>query len=292
MHDKHRNVIVMIASMLCFALVDVIAKYLIGDYPPNEISFFRLMVGLVPAFGYLRAGKREISRSMFATKRTGGHVVCAVLALASMALFFGGLRYIQLAEAVALNYTEAIFVILLAAPLLHERLRAKDLGVALVAFTGVVLILQPSTSGFSWYGPTLILASALLGAGWVIQIKRLSRTDDSALIVFYFTLYGAAISGASLPWGWKTPDMVDLFLLCSIGVLGSIGQILMATALKTGGAAELAPFNYTTVLWATLFGYLLWDEHVGSIAAVGIALVILGSLYLALEKKPDIPDPH
>lgn len=287
-HEKLIGIVFMLLAILLFALVDVIAKVVSIRYPPNEITFFRMLFGLAPALAMLRFGSKN--PRVYRPRRFLGHLLRAVTALASMGLFFAGLPHLPLAQAVTLQYTEAMFLVLLAVVFLGERLRSGSVISLTLGFAGVCLISWDRQFGTSVVGASLILLSALFGAGSIMQIKRLSRTEDSATIVLYFTAIAMVLSGASLIFAWKTPTVPDLFRLALLGVIAGCGQLFLTTAFRVSSASLLAPFSYFGVVWAVIFGYVFFGETVSLRAAVGSVLVVASAVYLSVTDKDPVPD--
>ncbi|CAB3750649.1 DMT family transporter [Paraburkholderia humisilvae] len=277
-----RSIVQILLAMFCFALVDALAKSVALQYPANVLTFFRMLFGLAPALAMCMHGTplRERLKTLNLRRQT----LRALTLLVTLGLFFAGLPYVPLSEAVAILYSESLFVIVLAPLLLKEALRRRDAAAAAIGFIGVLLIVRPSGS-HAWLGPLLLILSAITGALSIIQIKHFKPTEDSSVAVLYFTLIGTLVSGLSLPFLWRTPTLDALALMALIGMLAGTGQILMTIAFRDASASALAPYNYTSIVWATLFGYLAWGETIGLVSVAGIALVIGSSIAVALRGK-------
>ncbi|MEX3633685.1 DMT family transporter [Paraburkholderia sp. BR14320] len=280
-----RSVALILVSMLCFALVDALAKSLALAYPANEVTFFRMLFGLFPAVAMCLRGKPLVTRLRQLDVR--GQTLRALTLLGSSGLFFAGLPYMPLSEAVAIVYSETLLVIVLAPLLLHETLKPRDALAAAVGFAGMLLVVRPDGSHSSWLGPALLIASALCGALSIIQIKRINASDDSGTTVLYFTLVGTAVMGASLIFAWRTPSFDALAIMALLGALATAGQLLMTMAFRDADAGALAPYNYTSIVWAALFGYLAWGETIGGISMLGIALIVGSSVAVAMRGKTE-----
>ncbi len=280
-----RSVALILVSMLCFALVDALAKSLALAYPANEVTFFRMLFGLFPAVAMCLRGKPLATRLRHMDVR--GQTLRALTLLGASGLFFAGLPYMPLSEAVAIVYSETLLVIVLAPLLLHETLKPRDALAAAVGFAGMLLVVRPDGSHSSWLGPALLIASALCGALSIIQIKRIKASDDSSTTVLYFTLVGTVVMGASLIFAWRTPSFDALAIMALLGALATAGQLLMTMAFRDADAGALAPYNYTSIVWATLFGYLVWGETVGGISMLGIALIVGSSIAVAMRRKSE-----
>ncbi|MGF6852524.1 DMT family transporter [Paraburkholderia sp. CI3] len=280
-----RSVALILVSMFCFALVDALAKSLALAYPANEVTFFRMLFGLFPAVAMCLRGKPLATRLRQLDVR--GQTLRALTLLGASGLFFAGLPYMPLSEAVAIVYSETLLVIVLAPLLLHETLKPRDALAAAVGFAGMLLVVRPDGSHASWLGPALLIASALCGALSIIQIKRIKASDDSGTTVLYFTLVGTAVMGASLVFAWRTPSFDALAIMALLGALATAGQFLMTMAFRDADAGALAPYNYTSIVWAALFGYLVWGETIGGISMLGIALIVGSSIAVAMRRKPE-----
>ncbi len=192
-----------------------------------------------------------------------------------------------LSEAVAIVYSETLLVIVLAPLLLKETLKPRDALAAAVGFVGVLFVVRPDGSHSSWLGPVLLISSALCGALSIIQIKRIHANDDSGTTVLYFTAVGTIVMGASLLFAWRTPSFEALAIMALLGAFATAGQLLMTMAFREADAGALAPYNYTSIVWAALFGYLVWGETIGAMSLLGIALIVGSSIVVAMRRKPE-----
>ncbi|MBW0448474.1 DMT family transporter [bacterium M00.F.Ca.ET.228.01.1.1] len=281
---QYQTIALILTSMFCFAVVDALGKAVALDYPANEVTFFRMLFGLVPAAlvslrgGSLGARVRNIDFH--------GQTIRALTLLGASGLFFAGLPYLPLSEAVAIVYSEAIFVVLLAPILLGERLLARNAIAALVGFIGVLLVVRPQGSLSNLIGPGLLLLSAFCGALSMIQIRKLKVSEDSSLTVLFFTAFGTAVTGLSLFFAWRTPTIKHLFIMATLATFATAGQLLFTIAVRRESAARLAPYTYTSIIWATLFGFFLWGETLALVPVVGIAAIVGSSIAVAVREEP------
>jgi drug/metabolite transporter (DMT)-like permease len=278
-----RSIAQILAAMFCFALVDALAKSVSLKYPANEVTFFRMIFGLIPAFAMCLHGKPVIQR--LRNLDFQAQTMRAVTLLGALGFFFAGLPYVPLSEAVAVAYAETLFVIVLAPLILKEALRQRDAAAAAIGFIGVLLVVRPSGDPARWIGPLLLLISAIFGALSIVQIKRIRATDDSAVTVLYFTMIGTLVSGLSLFFAWRMPTLDVIAVMALLGILAGTGQLLMTMAFRQADASALAPFNYTSIVWATAFGYVAWGETVGTVSLLGIALIVGSSVAVAIRHK-------
>ncbi|MDR5881493.1 DMT family transporter [Caballeronia sp. LZ032] len=273
-----------LASMLCFAIVDTLAKAVALHYPANELTFFRMLFGLVPAVAMCCIGERSLIQRVRRLDMRG-QTWRALTLLGASGFFFAGLPYIPLGEAVAIAYSETLLVVVLAPWLLKERLTPRAAVAAMIGFAGVLLVVRPGGGESSWLGPALLIMSALCGALSIIQIKRIRASDDSRTTVLFFTTVGTVVMAATLPFSWKAPTLDALLLMALLGALATAGQVLMTVAFRSADAGTLAPFNYTSIVWAALFAYLAWGETIAPLSLAGIALIVGSAIAVAWQSK-------
>lgn len=270
--------------MFCFAVVDALAKTVALQYPANEVTFFRMFFGLVPAIAMCCRGRVSLIERL-ANIDIKRQTLRALTLLGASGLFFAGLPYVPLGEAVALAYSETLIVILLAPLILKERWTGSGIAAALVGFCGVLLVVRPGGAQSSWFGPILLLLSAFFGALSIVQIKRIRSTDDSTTTVLFFTLVGTVVTGLTLVFNWRTPSAGALVTMALLGAFGTAGQILMTVAYRQADAGKLAPYNYTSIVWAALFGYVIWGETIPPLSLMGIALIVGSAIAVAVVRK-------
>jgi drug/metabolite transporter (DMT)-like permease len=280
-----RSVALILVSMFCFALVDALAKSVALAYPANEVTFFRMLFGLLPAVAVCMRGKPLAARLRHMDVR--GQTLRSLTLLGASGLFFAGLPYMPLSVAVAIVYSETLVVIVLAPLLLKEALKPRDALAAAIGFVGVLFVVRPDGVQVNWLGPVLLLSSAVCGALSIIQIKRIRATDDSGTTVLYFTVVGTIVTGVSLFFAWRTPSFDALARMALLGVFATAGQLLMTMAFRQADAGALAPYNYTSIVWAALFGYVMWGETIGAVPLLGIALIVGSSIAVAMRRKPE-----
>lgn len=281
---QYQTIALILISMFCFAVVDALGKVVALDYPANEVTFFRMLFGVVPAvLVSLRGGSLGVRVRNIDFR---GQTTRALTLLGASGLFFAGLPYLPLSEAVAIVYSEAIFVVLLAPVLLGERLLARNAIAAFVGFVGVLLVVRPQGSLSNLVGPGLLLLSALCGALSMMQIRKLKASDDSSITVLFFTAFGTALTGLSLFFAWRTPTLKDLFIMASLATFATAGQLLFTVAVRRENAARLAPYTYTSIIWATLFGFFVWGETLGLVPLIGIAAIVGSSIAVAVREEP------
>ncbi len=274
------GIVYMLASVLALALLNVLVKLLSARYPVIEIAFFRSVFALGPALLALTTSGGVAS---LRTRRFGSHLTRASIGLVAMLLMFWSYHLLPLADAVAIGFSAPLFLTALSVPLLGEKVGPVRWGAVLVGFSGVLVMVRPGGAVLD-FGALVAVGAALGYALAVIAVRQLGRTEHPNTIVFYFTLNTGALSALALPWAWTTPTPSDLGLMALSGLLGGAVQYCGTHAYTLGPAAVIGPFNYSAILWATLFGYLIWGDLPDRWVILGAAVVIASGLFIVFRE--------
>ncbi len=264
-------------AVFCFAVVDVLAKWLGQDYPSVQIVFFRYFFGLLPVAVFVwRSGGLGALR----TRRLPLHVLRASLLFVALSLFFEALRHLPLAEAIAVAFTAPLFVTALAGPLLGEAVDARRWGAVIVGFIGALIMVQPGSATFRPEA-LLVLGSAFAFSLLVTLTRRMTRTETNVALLSYSTLFAGAWSLPFLPFVWQAPAAGDLKLFVLIGLIGGVAAFFIIQAYRHAPVSVLAPFDYSALVWGALFGWLIWREQPGAEVWIGAAIVSAAGVYIA-----------
>lgn len=279
----------MLAAIFCFISLDAVAKHLLQIYPASQVMwarfFFHLLLALAVMGPGLLAGMRSAKPSL--------QLARSILLLATTTLFFLGLKTVPLATATTIMFLTPIFVTVLSVPLLGEKVgRRRWLGVV-TGFAGALAIVRPGFAAVS-VGMMLLLFASLTNAVYQTFTRRIRHDDGPATTFFYTAVAGAAAFSAAAPFDWQAPGAVDWLLLACLGLFGGLGHLLLIHALRLAPAAVVAPFTYTGLIWATLFGVALLGELPDLWTMLGASLIIGSSLYIFHRERrmaDDVPQP-
>lgn len=279
-----------LVSTLVFAGMLVSIK-LVGDrVPPGEVVFFRSFFALVPVLLYLRW--QGALRPMLATERPVGHMVRSLYGVTSMFLWFTALQLLPVADALAITYAAPLLTVALAAILLGETVRIYRWTAVVVGFSGVLVMLAPHLGAVGALdgdaaatGAMLALCSTLFTALAGTQVRRLTMTERTGAIVVYFSIGCTLFSFLTLPFGWVWPNPFDLACLIAAGLFGGVGQILMTNSYRYAHASLVAPLEYSSMLWAVIYGAWLFGEVPGWSVVVGSAIVIAAGVFIVLRER-------
>lgn len=270
--------------MLVYAFMMVVANVFIREASPRigawQMTFVRFAIGvLAMAPALARAGS-----SAYRTHRLPGHLGRSTIMVAGTLCGFYGFSHLPLADAGGLFYTRPIFVTVLAALLLGEVIRRKQVLALSVAFVGMLLILKPGRGELNivlW----VPLAGAALLATAAIQTKQLLRTESPIAVLFYANAFGAAICAAFALHTWVEPTAREWLMLGLIGGFGIVAQWAMVRAYAVGEPSTIAPFEYAQFVFAPILGLLIFAEPLVPLTTVGIGLIVASGVYLARERE-------
>ena len=279
-------------SALVFTLMSAGVKSLSDKYPIGEIVFFRSAFAVLPLLVWLKWRGDLINAVR--TSNVSGHVLRGLIGTCAMFSGFVALSYLPLSDAVAIGYAAPLITVALAAIVLKERVRAYRWTAVLIGFIGVVIMLAPHMNagaigrGLS-AGPAIGVLFALLGAfcgaGATIQVRRLTETEKTGAIVLYFSLLSSLLGLTTLALGWRSPSLADFALLALTGILGGVGQILLTQSYRFGDASLVAPFEYTTMVWAILGGWFIFGQWPQEAVFVGGAFVCAAGLFVVWRER-------
>lgn len=276
-----------VLSALVFTMMSAVLKTLMDRYPTGEVVFFRSFFAILPLWLWL-GWKGDLINGL-RTKNVIGHFKRGLLGTGGMSLGFAALSYLPLHDAIAIGYTSPLIVVVLAAIFLNEKIRAYRWTAVAVGFIGVLIMLSPyltpeTFTGGLTAGPAIGAICALLGAvcsaGAMIQVRKLTGTEKTGAIVFYFFVLASALSFCTIIFGWRMPDGADLALFILGGFLGGVGQILLTESYRYADASVIAPFEYTTMIWALLFGWVLFGDLPTLTILIGAAIVAGTGLFI------------
>jgi drug/metabolite transporter (DMT)-like permease len=281
-----------LASALLFAAMSALVRDLGKVAPVGQMVFFRSAFAIVPVV-IIYAMRGEL-RTAVRTSRPLGQLGRGLLSVCGMFSNFGALVRLPLADVTAISFASPLITVALAALILKERVRVYRWSAVVVGFAGVIVMLIPNF-GVGHYaaigataatvGSLLALGSCLCNAATVIQTRRLTQSETTSSIVFYFSLVCAIAGALTLPFDWYTPTVLQLCGLIALGVLGGLAHILLTESYRHAQASVVAPFDYTSMLWALLLGYWLFGELPETLVYVGGSIVAGAGLFVIFRER-------
>jgi drug/metabolite transporter (DMT)-like permease len=283
-------ILIKMLSVLLFALMSVLVRWLGDRIPLGQMVFFRSAFAILPvlAIFWLRGELLAAVR----TERPFGHLGRGMISVAGMFLNFAALARLPLADANALSFASPLITVALAAFILGETVRIYRWSAVAIGFVGVLVMLWPyldighvTASTAATVGAICALTAAFTNAGSVIQTRRLTDSETTSSIVFYFSFICALIGACTLPFAWHQPTLAELAALIGIGFIGGISHIFLTESYRYASASTVAPFDYVAMLWAFLFGYAFFGEIPTVYVFVGSAIVAASGLFVIWRER-------
>jgi drug/metabolite transporter (DMT)-like permease len=273
-----------VAATLLFAVMFAGIRWLGPYFPLGEIVFFRSVLG-IPVIVTMACATGGLS--LLATKRIDSHALRSIAGTVAMFCNFAAYTYLPLADATAIGFAAPLFVVILAALMLAERVHIYRWSAVIVGFVGVIIIAGPeaSLSRTALYGALFALSGAGLTALAMIFLRRMSAHEHSITIAFYFMLTSAAVSLTTVVFGWNWPTRAQTAVLIATGLAGGVGQLFLSFSYRYGEASVLAPFDYAAMIWAVVLGYFVFAELPGAQVWLGGAIVISAGLLILWRER-------
>ena len=272
------GILLRVLAMALMAVLAAIVKACAErGVPVLEIIFFRNAFAFIPVMLYIW---RTSGFGVLRTRRPGAHLTRSAVGLTGMICGFTAVSLLPLTQSTAISFSAPLFMVALSALILKEPVSLQRWLAVAVGFLGVLIMVHPDPRQFVGVGVLFAIAAAIGAAGANIAIREISRTEPGPTIVFYFTLAGAAVGLASLPFGWVMPSPGVLGLLVAAGLIGGTGQLLLTEAIRRAPVAVVAPFDFTQLVWAGLIGFLVWGETPAMLTLVGAMVVAASSTYI------------
>jgi drug/metabolite transporter (DMT)-like permease len=274
-------------SAFLFTVMSALVRDLGQRAPLGEVVCFRGLFAIFPVLA-IYAWRGEL-RDAIATKSPFGQLLRGLISAVGMYANFGALARIPLADVTAIGFGSPLITVAMAAVILKERVRIYRWSAVVVGFGGVIVMLLPhldmgkyamAATAATTVGSMLALGSAFTNAASQIQTRRLVRTEKTASIVFYFSVVTAIAGAVTLPFDWHTPSALEMTEFVAVGTLGGIGHIFLTQSYRYATASVIAPFDYSTMIWALLLGYWFFGEVPGLLVLVGAAIVIASGLFV------------
>jgi drug/metabolite transporter (DMT)-like permease len=278
----HRAILLFLLAGLCLSSLDATAKYLVRDHALFIVVWARYagQMLVVTPFAWHRGGP-----GFWRTQRLGLQLLRSAFLLIATFCFFGGLRYLPLAEASAVTFLAPIFVVVLSGPLLGEHpTRARWVAV-MTGFVGILVLVRPGSAVFH-PAALLLVVAALCNALFFVMTRKLVE-EPPFTTLFYSALLGAVGLSLGLPWeiGDTTVGVREAMQLVLLGLFAGVGHWLVINAYSLAPASLLTPFAYLQIIWATSYGYAIFGQLPDRWSGLGMAIVVASGLWLALQER-------
>ena len=271
-----RGVLCMTLGALVLTVNDGMAKYLTESYPVGQVMALRgvSIVVLLAAFYVITGKTRELRVNRWSLQLTR-----AGLMTGSTVCFVTGLSLLPIADAIAISFAGPLLTVALAIPFLGEVVSWRRWVAILVGFAGVLVIMQPTGDAFR-IAALAPIGAAFFGAARDVMTRQISGAETSSSILMISTTFVTVAGFLSCPFGWAPIQLEHLWVFAISGIFVGGAQYLMIEGFRLGEVALVAPFKYTTLIWAVVIGAVFWGDIPGIEVLIGAVLVVGGGLYL------------
>lgn len=277
---------VRLAAAFALATMGMLVK-LAGERGAHliELIFWRqALTTLLLGLGLALAGRLALLR----TRRLPAHARRAATGLLGMLFTYGAVLLLPLAEATTLGFTAPIFAVMIAMVLFRERIGPYRWGAVAMGFAGVIVVMQPFATlheGVTPAGVAVGLVAPFMVALISFQIQDLNTTENPWSIVFWFTALSTPVAALALPFVIAAHDPLTWALILGMGLIGAAAQMLLTTSLRFGSAAVILLMDYTALLWASYYGYAIFDRAAPTSLWLGAPLIIAAGLLIAWRER-------
>ncbi|MBP2298256.1 DMT family transporter [Azospirillum picis] len=270
----------MVLTTLLFVTQDATTRILAQTYPLTEVVWARFAVHM------LLAGLIVASRSphLMRSRRLPLQLLRSCLLLTTTLLTTLSLHLIPFAEVQAIATAAPVLVTALSVPLLGETVGWRRWTGVLGGLAGALLIVGPASGTFHW-AVALPLCAALCNALYQIATRKLKTSDSPTTTIFYTGLAGTVVCTLALPFNWVTPDLTGIALMLLLGTLGGISHFCLIRAYSAAPASTVAPFGYTTLVWAALYSLMLFGETLRLSTMAGTAIIVASGVYIFYREQ-------
>lgn len=271
-----RGIMYMVASTVVFAAVNAVVKWELALYPVGEVAFFR---SLFACFAVSLLILPRTGWAVLRTRRYRAHLQRGISQFGSMTCMFLALRVLSLGSAVAISFSAPLFTTLLSIVVLKEKVGIHRWSALVVGFAGVLVVTHPG-AGTLTAGAFFALANAILISTVAVAIRRMSATESTETLTIYQMGVITLCTAFLLPLGVRLPAWQDALALGLAGIGNGIAQYWWTRALSLAPPSAVVPFNYLSLVWATILGFAIWGDRPTETLIVGSAIVVASGLYI------------
>jgi drug/metabolite transporter (DMT)-like permease len=274
--DRRKAALLFLIAVALLATMDMVVKFASSSLSTPQIvwgryvSQFASMVVIVGPAGILTCFRSRIPQL---------HITRAIILFGANFAFMAALRYLPLIEANVVGFASPLLLTALTYPVLGERVGFGRWTAVIAGFIGVLIVLEPGTAMFQW-AALLPLMMAVCAAIYHVMTPIVARVEDPAISIYFLGIIGAISMSLVVPWFWTQPDMLGWAMLFVIGVLGTIGHLLIVRAFAYAPASMLAPFFYVHLIWATIYGWFIFSDIPKLATLIGGGLIIVSGIYV------------
>lgn len=266
----------MLAGVFLLSTMDVVIKILVEAYPTTQVIFLRCMLSLP----FFTVWILFTGRAQFRTAYPWGHLLRGALGTVMLLAVGECFREMQLADAYTLFFAAPLLITLLSGPVLGEPAGKHRLIAAAFGFIGVLFVLQPSGEGWISYGAAMGLLGMTTYSITALLLRRMGERDQTITIAFWWVFVVGVFTGLLALPQWRPLEFAHWPHLLVLALTGAGGQVCLTAAFRRASAAVVAPFDYSHMIWAVVYGTIIWGYFPGWPVWVGSGIIVLAGLFI------------
>jgi drug/metabolite transporter (DMT)-like permease len=286
---NNRGIMLMLLAMLMFTLNDAIGKWLVSTYPVGQLLAIRSFAALAVLFP-IALCKTDTSH-IFSIQQPGMQSLRLLLVIAEVSCFYWSVKFLPLADVFMFYLASPLFLTAFSVVILHEHVGVRRWAALGIGFLGVIVIFPPSNAVLSL--PALIALGGSITLALMLTLTRFLSSKTNGLTLITLQTLAVGLAGlATLPFtylipnlAWVMPNLIDFSLLCLLGFVATLAHFMMNSAITIAPSAVVAPYQYTSIVWAIILGYLIWDDFPETQALMGAALIVSSGLFVLYREQ-------
>jgi drug/metabolite transporter (DMT)-like permease len=286
-----KGILCKLAAVFFFIMMAALIKASSDRVPTGEAVFFRSFFGIPIILGWL-AVRGELQTGL-KTDNLTGHFWRGLVGTMGMSTGFAALGLLPFSEVKAIQYAQPVLVVVFAAMFLGERVRIFRLTAVALGLAGVLIIMSPRMTVLGAggndirlaLGAVLAFASAIFAALAHVFVRKLTQSEATSAIVFYFAITASSLSLLTIPYGWVMPTGAEAAMLVGAGLVGGIGQIFLTSSYRYADASLIAPFEYSSILLALIIGYFIFAEVPTFVMLGGVLMIVAAGVLIIWRER-------
>lgn len=280
-HDRPiTGALYMLAGTLLFALADALGKVVTNSYPFQQAVWLRCMFGM-----FMVGGLMLLARQPFRSSRPGAHLARSLAGIVLTLGIFAGLKYIPLAEVTSIVFASPLMVALYSSLVLREHISRGSLVAIVLGFLGVLLVVRP-TPGHFHIAHLYMLGFATASAFLALSARRLLHSESALALNFYVYPATALLTAPGALGAWVSPDWQGWGLFLLLSLFATLALYCVTKAMLSARPSQMAPIDYSRILWTVTLGYVVWGEFPDALTWIGITVIVACGLYIVTRPTP------